>query len=276
MEASSSRAAPICSCSSVELAAADADRVEEEAVSGQDGVQPARALGERCEAVVAGGEADAGADRGDVVQVAPGPLELEQDRADAAELGGGHEPERLLAGARVGDAVRHVAGGAGTRDVGEPFVQRLPFRGALEPAVLVEELCVEVEDAVADEMEAKVPRLDDAGVDRSDGELVDVLAADRHPALERWVVVDERPQAARVRRSGFPAGRALRARPSRPRERDRRSRGRLPPRRQRSPGAWSRLDRRAACGRAPRPRSRAGRRSARRRRVPRRPAPGRR
>ena len=31
--------------------------------------------------VVAGGEADAGADGGDVVQVAPDPLELEQDRA---------------------------------------------------------------------------------------------------------------------------------------------------------------------------------------------------
>ena len=60
--------------------------------------------------------------------------------------------------------------------------------------MLVEELCVEVEDAIADEMEAKVARLDDAGVDRSDSELVGVVAADGHPAFERWVVVDERPQ----------------------------------------------------------------------------------
>jgi hypothetical protein len=55
--------------------------------------------------------------------------------------------------------------------------------------VLVEELCVEVEDAVADEMEAKVARFDNAGVDRSNGELVDVATSDPHPALERRVVV---------------------------------------------------------------------------------------
>ena len=80
-------------------------------------VQPARALGERGEAAVAGGEADAGADGGDVVEVAPDPLELEQDRARARELGGRREAERLLAGVRVGDAVRDRAGGAGARDV---------------------------------------------------------------------------------------------------------------------------------------------------------------
>ena len=47
-------------------------------------VEPARVLAERREALVAGGEADAGADRGDVVEVAPEPLELEQERAGAA------------------------------------------------------------------------------------------------------------------------------------------------------------------------------------------------
>ena len=242
----------------------------------QDAVQPTRSLGERRECVVAGGEAHAGADCGDVVQVAPRSLELEQDGASATEFGGRHEPECLLAGARVGNAVRHVAGGACARRVGEPRLERLPFGGALEPAVLVEELCVEVEDAIADEMEAKVPRLDDAGVDRSDSELVGVLAADGHPAFERWVVVDERPQRLVsgeadslqvVRFALVPAGRGS--------EIDDR-RGRLPPWRQRSRGAWSRLCRRAACGRALRPRWRVGRRSAHRPRVPRRPVPGRR
>ena len=43
-------------------------------------------------------------------------LELEQDRARARELGVG-EAERLLAGVRVGDAVRDRAGGAGARGV---------------------------------------------------------------------------------------------------------------------------------------------------------------
>ncbi len=80
------------------------DAAEQEAVAGRARVQPARPLGERGEAVVAGGEADAGADRGDVVEVAPDPLELEQERARARELRRRREPERVLAGVRVGDA----------------------------------------------------------------------------------------------------------------------------------------------------------------------------
>ena len=161
---------------------------------GQDVVQPARALRQRGEAVVAGGEADAGADGGNVVQVVPDTLQLEQDRPGAPEIVAGTEAERLLAGVGVGDAVRDIAGGAGTRHVGEPFLQRLRFSRTFEAAVLVEELHVEVEDAVADEMEAEVAGLDDAGVDRPDCELVDVVAAHWHPALERRVVVEERPQ----------------------------------------------------------------------------------
>ena len=188
----------------------------------------------------------------------------------------GTSPSACSQALRVGDAVRHIAGGAGTRGVGEPLVQRLPFGGTLEAAVLVEELRVEVEDAVADEVEAKVARLDDAGVDRADGELVDVVAADRHPALERRVVVDERPQRLVsgeadplqvVRLALVPAGRGS--------EIDDRGDDSLLG----GNGLQARrpvLDRRAACGRALRPRSRAGRRSVRRRRVPRRPVPGRR
>jgi hypothetical protein len=60
--------------------------------------------------------------------------------------------------------------------------------------MLVEELRVEVEDAIADEMEAKVARLDDPGVDRADGELVHVVTANRHPPLEGRIVIDERAQ----------------------------------------------------------------------------------
>ena len=89
-----------------ELAAADADAAEEEAVARERGVQPARALGQRREPAVARGEAAPGADGGDVVQVAPHPLELEQDRPGARELRRRDEPERLLAGVRVGDGVR--------------------------------------------------------------------------------------------------------------------------------------------------------------------------
>ena len=61
--------------------------------------------------------------------------------------------------------------------------------------MLVEEPDVEVQDAVADDAEAEVAGLDHAGVDRPDRDLVRVVAAHANgPAVERRVVVDERPQ----------------------------------------------------------------------------------
>ena len=48
----------------------------------------------------------------------------------------------------------------------------------LDAAVLVAERDLEVEDLLAVALEAEVPRLDDAGVDRADRDLVDLLALD--------------------------------------------------------------------------------------------------
>ena len=96
------------------------------------------------------------------------PFQLEQDGAAAGEVGRRLEAERVLPGVGVGDRVRDRAGGAGTLDVGEALVCGAPLGGALEPAMLVEQTGVEVEDAVADEVEAEVARLDDTGVDRPD------------------------------------------------------------------------------------------------------------
>ena len=177
-----------------ERAPSDTDGAEEEAVARQEGVEAARAFGQRGEAVVAGGQPDPGAHGGDVVQMAPHPLELQQDRASAGELGSRKQTERLLAGVGIGDAVRDRAGGAGARRVGEPFVERLPFGGSFKAAVLVEELGVQLENAVADDVKAEVAGLDHAGVDRTDGDLEGVVAAERHPAVSRGSVVDERPQ----------------------------------------------------------------------------------
>ena len=149
-------------------------------MAGQPGVEPARTLRERREVVVAGGEPGPGADGCDVVQVAPRPLELEQDRAGAGQLRRRHEAERLLAGVRVGDAVRDGAGRARARDEGRSLLERLPLGRPLEPSVLVEEARVEVEDPVADDMEAEVPGLDHARVDRADRDLVRVVSLDRN------------------------------------------------------------------------------------------------
>ena len=159
------------------------------------GVEPAGLLAERREALVAGGQADAGADGGDVVEVAPEPFQLEQQRARARDLGGGPQPAQALGGVGVGHAVGDGAGAAGARGVGDGVVERHADGGALEAAVLVEEPDVEVQDAVADDVEAEVAGLDHAGVDRADGDLVGVVAVDGHgPARELGRVLDERAQ----------------------------------------------------------------------------------
>ena len=61
--------------------------------------------------------------------------------------------------------------------------------------MLVEEAHVEVQDAIADDVEAEVPRFDHARVDRADRDLVGVGSGDRHrPAREVGRVLDQRAQ----------------------------------------------------------------------------------
>src|SRR5438132_14374114 len=101
------------------------------------GVEPAGALGERREVIVPGSEADARADRREVVEVTPHAFELEQDRAHARELAAGSKAECVLTGKRVRDAVRNCAGSAGALRVCEAVGERMRFRRAFETAVLV-------------------------------------------------------------------------------------------------------------------------------------------
>ena len=108
---------------------------------------------------------------------------------------GREQPERSLAGLGVGDRVGDRAGPAGTLGVGDAGGQLLALRGPLEATVLVEELGIELEDPLADHVEAEVARLDDAGVDRPHGHLVHPPPLDRHgPARRLLAVLDQRPQ----------------------------------------------------------------------------------
>ena len=161
-------------------------------MAGQLRVQSACAFGERDEAHVAGCESDAGADSRDVVEVVPEPFELEEDRAGARDVRGRPQPENLLAGVCVGNGVGDRAGGARPRGVRDPFGEGVALGGAFEAAVLVEEPDVEMQDQVADDVEAKVAGLDHAGVDRAYRDLVGVVAAHRNgPGGEIEVVVDQ-------------------------------------------------------------------------------------
>ena len=167
--------------------------VEQEAVPRDLRIEPARVLAQRCEALVAGCEADARADRSDVVEVAPEPFELEQERAGACDLIRRPQAEDLLGSVRVGHAIGDRAGAACPRGVVDAVVKRLPGRGSLEAAVLVEEPDVQVQDAIADDMQPEVARFDHAGMDRADRDLVGVGAVQWHgPGGELARVVDQR------------------------------------------------------------------------------------
>src|SRR5439155_8803598 len=108
------------------------------------------------------------------------------------ELGCRDETERFLARLRVGNTVRDRAGGARAGGERDSLVEGRSLRRSFQTAVLVEEACVDMEDAVADDVKAEVTGFDYAGVDRSDRDLVRVMPPDRHgPALEPGVVVDE-------------------------------------------------------------------------------------
>ena len=70
----------------------------------------------------------------------------------------------------------------------------MPDGGRFESATLVEQTHVQVQDALADDVESKVPGLDDAGMNRADRNLVSVAADGRHrPLGKRRVMVEQRP-----------------------------------------------------------------------------------
>ncbi len=162
---------------------------------GEVRVQPARLL-DQCEKTLRSGrEPNPRADRADVVEMTPEALELEQDRSGSCELRGRLETQCLLACVGVTHRVRHPARAAGPGHCGEPIGQRQALDGPLEPSMLVAESGVEQKDPLPDDVEAEVARLDDARVDRPHGNLVSIVAGDRHgPARKGGVVVEERAQ----------------------------------------------------------------------------------
>ena len=107
--------------------------------------------------------------------------------------GSGHQPPAASHGLRIGDGVGDRVGGARALYVGQALSDLDTLGRALEATVLVEEPEVEVQDPLADDVEAKVPGLDDPGVDRADRHLVGIVAADWHrPLVEVAGMGDER------------------------------------------------------------------------------------
>ena len=122
-------------------------------------------------------------------------LELERERASDAQVAVGPQSACLLDGVRVSHHVGHRARRAGPLDVRQRVAGLAVLGSPLEAAVLVEQAGVQREDALADDVEAKVAGLDDARVDRADGDLVHALAMHGdHPRGRVLRVRDERAQ----------------------------------------------------------------------------------
>ena len=115
-------------------------------------------------------------ERAEISDVVRQALELERDAAQ------GLRARRLLA---LRKRLHHLAIRRGVSDAGVArqrlrIVDRALVRPAdqrvLDPAVLIAEGDLEVEDVLAVALEAEVPGLDDPGVDRADRHLVDLVA----------------------------------------------------------------------------------------------------
>ena len=176
-------------------AGTDGDGPAQETVAADPRVELARPVGQRGEELVAGREADARADGRDVVEVAPVRSSSSSRSRTRCERRRGREPERRLARAAVGERVADGAGRTGPLDHAQAVVERAALGEPLEAAVLVEQTCVDVQDALADDVEAEVPGLDDARVDRADRDVVGVVAVDRDgPRGRVGRVRQQRPQ----------------------------------------------------------------------------------
>ena len=114
---------------------------------------------------------------------------------ERGDFGGRPQAENLLRGVRVGGPVADGARTAGARGIRDGGDERDIFGRAFEPAVLVEQANIEVQNAIADHVQAEVAGLDHAGMDRADRDLVGVRAVDGDsPGREVAGVVGERAQ----------------------------------------------------------------------------------
>ena len=102
----------------------------------------------------------------------PDAFELQEKRAGVRQPGGRPEPVSGLDRLRVREAVRDMVGCAGAPDKADRLPGVDSFGRLLQTAMFVEEPQVEVQNALADEVEAKVTAFDYAGVNRADSNVV--------------------------------------------------------------------------------------------------------
>ena len=161
-------------------------------------VQPQPVFLEAHELGKAEGQRGVVAERAQIAEVVGDALALQHQgaqqegarrRADAA---GGLDGAGIGPGVGAGRVARDAAGQA--RALGEVFADEQP----LDALVLVAEALLQAQQALADHRKSEVARLDDAGMDGADGNLVRALAADLDEVVVGWRIGETAPLAGIV------------------------------------------------------------------------------
>ncbi len=196
--------------------AAGHDVIHQQPVPERALVEPQHVLAQPGELGEAEREPAVVAEVAEVAQMVADALALEGERAQPrgarrrCDAGDGFQ--RLRVGARIRDGP--VAGNASRQPV--PLGERHRLEALFDPLVHVPEALLEAQHLFADDLEAEMSRLDDAGVHRPDGDLVNAVAFDadecvvllaRLPLRRRGEIAAQRELVDRPR--GHPRPRAL-------------------------------------------------------------------
>ena len=158
--------------------AAGHDAVHHEAVAEDLGVQPQPVLLEAHELGEAEGQGGIVAERAEVAEVVGDALALQHQRPQQEGARRRRDAAGRLDGRGIGPGVGtgRIAGNAAD----EPRARRhvVADEQLLDALVLVAEALLEAQHPLADHREAEMARLDDAGMDGADRDLVGALAAD--------------------------------------------------------------------------------------------------
>src|SRR5262245_23065531 len=158
--------------------AARRDAAAQQPIAGELFIQSQQPLAQPKTVRVREGESRVVCDHSEVGDVVVEPLHLQQDNAQEArafrDLGPGSSFERLAVGERManGSISRNAFGQF------HSFGGRAAFKQLLRPLVCEVEPNLQINYRLADDAEAEVPGLDDARMNRSDGNLINTFAAD--------------------------------------------------------------------------------------------------
>ena len=125
------------------------------------------------------------AHRADVSQVIGQPLEFAHHRPQPVRPGRGLKTEGGLGGAREGDLVGDRAVAAGASGERRGVVEARSRHPRFESPVEISQALLQPHDSLAAGREAKVARLDDPGMHRSDGDLAQALSFARQEGIGR-------------------------------------------------------------------------------------------